>query len=63
MVAVLAALGGLFFWLNNRKLDKEEDLLNNLPNSKFQTRQKVSDAEAVPRPVETVQPVFEDVNL
>lgn len=31
VVAVVAALGGLFFYLSNRKLDKEEDSLNSLP--------------------------------
>jgi len=33
-VAVIAALGGVFFFLDNRKLDREEDALNNLQVSK-----------------------------
>jgi len=31
VVAVVAAVGGVLFFLDNRKLDKEEDALNNLP--------------------------------
>lgn len=34
VVAVVAALGGIFFFLDNRKLDREEDALNNLQQSK-----------------------------
>jgi POT family proton-dependent oligopeptide transporter len=46
VVAVLAAVGGVLFWLSNRKLDKEEDALNNLPHSKFVTKEKMSDPES-----------------
>jgi POT family proton-dependent oligopeptide transporter len=35
VVAVLATAGGVAFWLDNRKLDKEEDRLNMLPNAEF----------------------------
>lgn len=59
LVAILAGLGGLFFWLSNRKLDREEDELNNLPNSKFVTRQKISDAEVGPEVEGTGQHVVE----
>jgi POT family proton-dependent oligopeptide transporter len=38
LVAVLAALGGVGFWLNNKKFDKEEDRLNTLPVAKFSGR-------------------------
>lgn len=31
VVAILAAIGGVLFWLSNRKLDKREDELNMLP--------------------------------
>ncbi|OJD34688.1 oligopeptide transporter [Diplodia corticola] len=33
--AILAALGGIFFWICFRKLDKEEDHLNMLPDSVY----------------------------
>ncbi|KAK0660709.1 Peptide transporter PTR2 [Lasiodiplodia hormozganensis] len=33
--AILAALGGIFFWICFHKLDKEEDKLNMLPDSVF----------------------------
>ena len=33
VVAVLAAAGGILFWLDNRKLDKMEDELNLMPAS------------------------------
>ncbi|KAA8895246.1 MFS peptide transporter [Sphaerosporella brunnea] len=35
-VAVLAFIGGVLFWLQNRKLDAEEDALNMLPESNFE---------------------------
>ncbi|KAE9362677.1 putative peptide transporter ptr2 [Stipitochalara longipes BDJ] len=44
LVAVLAAAGGVLFWIDNRKLDKEEDKLNLLPNAQFHGR-TVSDDE------------------
>ncbi|KAI5782601.1 MFS peptide transporter [Geopyxis carbonaria] len=36
VVAIIAFLGGLGFWLQNRKLDAEEDALNMLPESNYQ---------------------------
>ncbi|EAW13600.1 putative MFS peptide transporter [Aspergillus clavatus NRRL 1] len=36
IVAILAFIGGTGFWLTNYKLDKQEDELNNLPQSQFQ---------------------------
>lgn len=35
VVAILSAVGGIGFWLANRKLDKEEDALNMLPDSAY----------------------------
>lgn len=35
IVAILAFLGGIGFWLQQRKLDKEEDALNELKETKF----------------------------
>jgi POT family proton-dependent oligopeptide transporter len=35
-VAVLSFIGGVLFWLQNRKLDAEEDSLNMLAESDFQ---------------------------
>lgn len=35
VVAVLAAAGGILFWLDNYKLDKEEDALNLLDKGRF----------------------------
>lgn len=37
-VAVIAALGGLGFWMTFRNADKDEDMLNNLKQSSFQGR-------------------------
>lgn len=34
LVAVLAFVGGFLFWFDNRKLDRDEDALNNLPASR-----------------------------
>ncbi|KAG9315165.1 POT family-domain-containing protein [Chiua virens] len=34
-VGVLAGIAGVMFWLTNRKLDKEEDTLNNLSEGRF----------------------------
>jgi len=34
-VAIIAFIGGVFFWLNFRELDKEEEKLNALPDSVF----------------------------
>ena len=38
LVAVLAAVGGVAFWIDNRKLDMEEDRLNMLPNAEFRAK-------------------------
>jgi len=35
VVAVLAFVGGVLFWLSFRKLDKEELALNNIPAGKY----------------------------
>jgi POT family proton-dependent oligopeptide transporter len=35
VVAILAFVGGIGFWLTNYKLDKQEDALNNLPASRY----------------------------
>lgn len=46
VVAVLAAAGGVLFWLDNKKLDKMEDQLNLLPASQHPGRGGVlTDAE------------------
>ncbi len=39
VVAVLAAVGGVAFYVDNFKLDKEEDRLNALPNAQFSGRE------------------------
>jgi POT family proton-dependent oligopeptide transporter len=46
VVAVLAAIGGIAFWLDNRKIDKEEDKMNMLPDAEFISRDPVSDIES-----------------
>jgi POT family proton-dependent oligopeptide transporter len=46
LVAVLAAIGGVGFWLDNRKLDKEEDALNMLPKAAFEGQMPDSDEES-----------------
>ena len=38
VIAVLAAIGGVIFWASHRKLDKEEDALNFLPESSYKGR-------------------------
>jgi POT family proton-dependent oligopeptide transporter len=35
VVAILAAIGGVLFWLSNRKIDQEEDKLNMLKDSTY----------------------------
>ncbi|KAL8939653.1 MAG: hypothetical protein Q9216_003229 [Gyalolechia sp. 2 TL-2023] len=40
VIAVLAALGGTAFWLTHRKLDKQEDKLNFIPESSFKGRRQ-----------------------
>lgn len=56
VVAVLAAAGGVLFWLDNRKLDKMEDELNLLPASQHPGRggvitdaEQAAPAHAVPK--------------
>ncbi|KAJ9647321.1 hypothetical protein H2201_003921 [Coniosporium apollinis] len=46
VVAVLAALGGIGFWLAHRKLDKQEDALNMLPDSAYGGRGRRESAVA-----------------
>lgn len=46
LVAVLAAAGGVGFWIDNRKLDKEEDRLNMLPKAEFEGDKQNSDEES-----------------
>lgn len=38
VVAILAASGGILFWITNRRLDAREDELNNLPTSEHMGR-------------------------
>jgi len=45
VVAALAAIGGTAFWLDNRKIDKE-DKMNMLPDAEFIGRDPVSDVES-----------------
>lgn len=40
VVAVMAFFGGVFFYLNNRKLDSEEDKLNALPTAMFEAKNR-----------------------
>ena len=40
VVAVLAAVGGVAFYVDNYKIDQEEDKLNALPEAKFEAREK-----------------------
>jgi len=46
VVAVIAALGGVLFWLDNRKIDKEEDSLNVLPAAHYTSGAPNSDLES-----------------
>jgi POT family proton-dependent oligopeptide transporter len=47
LVAVLAAIGGIAFWFDNRKIDKEEEKLNLLPNAQFHGKTPIAnDAES-----------------
>lgn len=50
VVAVLAAIGGVCFWINFRKLDSEEDKLNMLKASAYVGKRK-SVAEAAGEPI------------
>lgn len=45
VVAVVAAIGGVLFWLDNKKIDSEEDKMNLLPNAQFKVQEKVVDVE------------------
>jgi proton-dependent oligopeptide transporter, POT family len=42
---VIAFFGGIFFWLSHRKLDAEEDALNQLPSGHMGTRAQAQEAE------------------
>jgi proton-dependent oligopeptide transporter, POT family len=46
LLAGLAFVGGIAFWFAHRKLDKEEESLNALPESEFKGRRKSSIARA-----------------
>jgi POT family proton-dependent oligopeptide transporter len=46
---VLAAIGGVAFWLDNRNIDKEEDKMNLLPEAHFKSREPVADVESAER--------------
>lgn len=48
VVAVIAALGGLLFWLNFRSLDAEEDELNELPEGKMFVGDEESISQTAP---------------
>lgn len=53
-VAIIAFFGGIGFWLCFRKLDKEEERLNLLPESSFGGKKETpvsKDVEDVPPPV------------
>lgn len=45
VVAILAYLGAVGFWLTNRKIDREEDRLNMLAASSFEGREKDEEAK------------------
>jgi POT family proton-dependent oligopeptide transporter len=45
VVAILAFVGGIGFWLTNYKLDKQEDELNNLPASRYDANNPKLDEE------------------
>ena len=44
VMGVLAAVGGCLFWLSHRKLDAEEDMLNQLPTGHIGTRAQSEEA-------------------
>ncbi|CZR65601.1 probable MFS peptide transporter, putaitve [Phialocephala subalpina] len=46
VVAVVAAIGGVLFWLDNRKIDGKEDKMNLLPHAQFKAQEKVVDEES-----------------
>ena len=41
LIAILAFIGGIAFWFVHRNLDKEEDSLNDLPESSYKGRKSV----------------------
>jgi proton-dependent oligopeptide transporter, POT family len=43
--AVLSFIGGVLFWLSHRKLDAEEDALNQLPTGHIGTAAQAQEAE------------------
>lgn len=45
VTAILAFVGCIGFWLTNYKLDREEDKLNNLPQSHFSQQQQAAEEE------------------
>jgi POT family proton-dependent oligopeptide transporter len=47
VVAVLAFVGGILFWISHHKLDKEEDKLNMLGDSDFKGGKKMDDEKSV----------------
>lgn len=53
-VAVIAALGGVGFWMTFRKADKDEDMLNNLKQSSFEGRGNGDEENAVINGVDRV---------
>jgi proton-dependent oligopeptide transporter, POT family len=43
--AILSFVGGVLFWLSHRKLDAEEDMLNQLPTGHVGTAAQAHEAE------------------
>ena len=46
VAGVLAAIGGIAFWFRYRKIDSEEDVLNNLPTGHLVTRREANMIDA-----------------
>ncbi|KAL4878217.1 PTR2-domain-containing protein [Aspergillus karnatakaensis] len=46
VVAILAFVGGIGFWISNYKLDRQEDELNTLPTSRYEGTAAKGDEEA-----------------
>jgi len=46
VVAVVAFIGGILFWLDNAKVDSEEDKMNLLPSAQYKARENVADPES-----------------
>lgn len=62
-MAVIAAIGGILFYADNMKIDKEEDSLNLLPQAKFDGEH----VQAVNRPKShdperAVTPAYQDTH-